>query len=174
MNKETLQKFYPVIIGFGLLVPVVSYFLFFAGSGNDKTAARDPTGPTAPPTKKGGFDDYPKKDDSVVVGGKSVTLQSLRDAAADTSGDSKNLVGVINTISDANDLYAMPQLITLLNNNDPYVRGRAGVAAQKILGADFGFKANMPEADRKKVGEIMRAQLQHIMAKMNNPEKSKR
>ena len=42
MHKETLHKFYPIIIGLGLLVPVVSYLIFFAGSGDSRPLARGP------------------------------------------------------------------------------------------------------------------------------------
>ena len=49
------------------------------------------------------------------------------------------------------DYRSVPALIELLDHPDPLVRGRAGAAITKIIGADMGYRANMPEAERKKM-----------------------
>jgi hypothetical protein len=54
------------------------------------------------------------------------------------------------------DYRSMPTLLDLLEHPDPAVRGAAGTAVQKILGADFGFRANAPEAERAKLIKEMR------------------
>jgi len=54
------------------------------------------------------------------------------------------------------DYRSMPTLLELLEHEDPEVRGRAGAAIQKILGADFGYRANLPESERAKIVEFIR------------------
>ena len=54
------------------------------------------------------------------------------------------------------DYRSMPSLLDLLEHEDSLVRGRAGAAVQKILGADFGFRANLPEDQRAKVIAVIR------------------
>ena len=54
------------------------------------------------------------------------------------------------------DYRSMPTLLDLLEHPDPAVRGAAGAAVQKILGADFGFRANAPEDERAKLIKEMR------------------
>ena len=50
---------------------------------------------------------------------------------------------------------AMPSLINALEDPNPTVRGRAGAAVRRILGVDFGFRANASLADRARaVAEI--------------------
>lgn len=54
------------------------------------------------------------------------------------------------------DYRSLPTLIDLLEDEDPNVRGRAGAAIQKILGADFGFRANLPKEEREKIIEFIK------------------
>jgi hypothetical protein len=54
------------------------------------------------------------------------------------------------------DYRSMPTLLDLLEHPDPEVRGAAGTAVQKILGADFGFRANAPEDERARLIQEMR------------------
>ena len=54
------------------------------------------------------------------------------------------------------DYRSMPTLMELLNHEDVMVRGRAGAAVTKILGVDVGYRAEMPEPERKKMIEAIR------------------
>lgn len=54
------------------------------------------------------------------------------------------------------DLASAPTVIALLEHPDPKVRGRAGAAVRKILGADFGFRANDPPEKRRKIVKIIK------------------
>lgn len=58
------------------------------------------------------------------------------------------------------DYRSMPVLIELLNDPDPLVRGQAGVAVQKILGADFGFRAELPESERQRIIKLIQQDYQ--------------
>jgi hypothetical protein len=174
MNRETLQKFYPVIIGLSVVALAASiYFSFFAGGSRNAN-------PEIKLDSPGGFSIYPPKDGSTIVDGKSVPLQTLRDVAASGSGDQKELVKAINALGDARDIHAAPQLLNLLEGKgdaDPkraYVRERAGVAMEKILGSDFHFSAKpgepdrmMSEPERKKIIESMRKRSELILAKLD-------
>lgn len=45
---------------------------------------------------------------------------------------------------------AMPSLVDALEDPDPLVRGRAGAAVRRILGVDFGFRADASPAARER------------------------
>jgi HEAT repeat protein len=47
------------------------------------------------------------------------------------------------------DSQSMPQLLAAMEDANAAVRGRAGVAVQRILGADFFFRANDPPEKRE-------------------------
>jgi HEAT repeat protein len=49
------------------------------------------------------------------------------------------------------DWDSMPELLTAMEDPDPYVRGQAGAAVAKILRLDMGFKANAPEDERARI-----------------------
>lgn len=65
------------------------------------------------------------------------------------------------------DYRSMPTLLKLLEHEDPVVRGRAGAAVQKILGADFGFRANASESERKKVIATIKQDYANSAARIN-------
>ena len=60
----------------------------------------------------------------------------------------------------------MPTLIELLDHHDPLDRGRAGAAITKIIGADMGYRANMPEAERKKMIEAIKFTYQQALPQL--------
>ena len=64
------------------------------------------------------------------------------------------------------DYRSVPSLIELLDHPDPLVRGRAGTAITKILGADVGYRANMPEAERKKMIEAIKFTYQESLPQL--------
>ncbi|HZZ74150.1 MAG TPA: HEAT repeat domain-containing protein [Pirellulales bacterium] len=170
MNREALQKYYPAIIGVGILAPLLLiYFTFFRVS--PVTPEHVGTPAQIPPTPKageGGFNRYPAKDASVEVQGKMVPLETLREEVT-TAPDQRSKVAAINLLGDNHDLHAAPMLLDLLTNDDPYVRGQSGAALTKILGADFHYRANMPEAQRKVTIEEMRRQAAKMIAHVENP-----
>ncbi|NQT38986.1 MAG: hypothetical protein HQ581_15925 [Planctomycetes bacterium] len=59
------------------------------------------------------------------------------------------------------DHRSLPTVIELLEHPDPTVRGRAGSAVRKILGADFGFRANDPIEKRQEIIAKIRADFVH-------------
>jgi hypothetical protein len=54
------------------------------------------------------------------------------------------------------DYRSLPTVIQLLEHPDPLVRGRAGAAVRKILGADFGFRANATEDERARIISLIK------------------
>ena len=54
------------------------------------------------------------------------------------------------------DYRSMPVVLELLEHPDPQVRGRAGAAARRIMGADFGYRANAPVQEREEIIAVMR------------------
>lgn len=65
------------------------------------------------------------------------------------------------------DYRSMPTLLDLLEHEDPIVRGRAGAAIQKILGADLGFRANAPDEERTRVIKLIRQDYENGMSRMH-------
>ena len=72
------------------------------------------------------------------------------------------------------DHRSMPTLLDLLEHEDPQVRGRAGAAIQKILGADFGYRANASEAERAKIIALIKQDYQNSTARINEFYKDQR
>ena len=65
------------------------------------------------------------------------------------------------------DYRSMPTLIELLEHEDPLVRGRAGAAVQKILGADFGYRANAPDEERRRIIEVIKSDYQQSVGRFS-------
>ena len=55
---------------------------------------------------------------------------------------------------------AMPSLVDALEDPDPLVRGRAGASVRRMLGVDFGFRANASLADRERAVRKIRSSWQ--------------
>lgn len=60
------------------------------------------------------------------------------------------VVPLLQATAKNRDHRSLPTLVQLLEHPDSEVRGQAGVAVRKILGADFGFRANDPPDKRAK------------------------
>jgi len=54
------------------------------------------------------------------------------------------------------DFESAEKLLDLMDDPSPQVRGRAGVALQRILGADYGFHAHDPPEKRRKIIAALR------------------
>lgn len=75
--------------------------------------------------------------------------------------DPEVLAPLVQATMKTRDHRSMPTLIELLEHPDPLVRGRAGAAIQKILGADFGYRANDPPQQRAKIVELIKQDYQN-------------
>ena len=64
------------------------------------------------------------------------------------------------------DYRSMPTLIELLNHDDPMVGGRGGAAITKSLGVDVGYRAELPEDQRKKMIEAIRMTYENSMPQL--------
>ena len=54
------------------------------------------------------------------------------------------------------DWSSIPVLLEICDDPNPLIRGRAGVALQRIIGADYQFRADDPPNKRQKAIETMR------------------
>ena len=91
----------------------------------------------------------------------SAARDELRQALR--QGDSVGVrAAAIQGLGVAYDYESVDDLFRALEDESPLIRGRAGVALQKMIGADVGYKANDPPAERaKKV-----AYLRHLWERM--------
>ena len=64
------------------------------------------------------------------------------------------------------DYRSMPTLLELLDHPEPLVRGRAGAAIQKIMGADYGFRANAPPEERAPLVAAIRTDYQMALPRL--------
>jgi hypothetical protein len=60
------------------------------------------------------------------------------------------------------DWQSIPRLFDLMEHPDPRIRGRAGAAAQELLGADYYWRANDPPDKRKRLLNLMRDQYERM------------
>ena len=74
-----------------------------------------------------------------------------------TESDSPQVRAVcIQSLGSAYDYESMPAILEALDDESQLVRGRAGVAASKMLGRDYGLRMGLPEAERERIVTLMR------------------
>ncbi len=66
------------------------------------------------------------------------------------------------------DYQSLPVLLRMMEDEDANVRGRAGAAVQRIMGADYGFRANMPADERARI--IAQIQSEIVLFRDRFPE----
>jgi len=74
-----------------------------------------------------------------------------------TGNDPAVLMPLVQGIAKQRDWRSIPRLFTLMEHDDPGVRGRAGAAVVTIMGADYGFRANDAPQVRRETLKNMRA-----------------
>ncbi len=70
-------------------------------------------------------------------------------AAAASSSNRLTRADAASRLGAMRDEQSMPLLIEAMEDPDPLVRGRSGVAVQKIMKADYYFRANDPPEKRR-------------------------
>lgn len=76
------------------------------------------------------------------------------------------LVQLAQGVAKQRDWRSLPRLFELMEHDDPLVRGRAGAAVATIMGADYGFRANAPPEERRKVLAFIRHTHQILLPKI--------
>jgi len=66
------------------------------------------------------------------------------------------LVPLVQSVQKARDWRSIPRLFELMEHPDPLIRGKAGAAASKIMGADYFFRANDPPEKRAEALALMK------------------
>lgn len=90
---------------------------------------------------------------------------SAGEALTNYRGDEREvLIPLIQAVQKARDWRALPRLFELMDSPDPWIRGKAGAAAGKILGADFGFRGNDSPEQRAKILDNMRKSFEGMEA----------
>lgn len=69
-------------------------------------------------------------------------------------------------LGERRDTQSMPALLQAMEDPDPQVRARAGVAVQKILHADFYFRADDPPEKREQALQRIRQHWEAWQAKL--------
>ncbi len=69
-------------------------------------------------------------------------------------------------LGERRDTQSMPELLRAMEDADPQVRARAGVAVQKILHADFFFRADDPPEKRREALKRIREHWEAWQAKL--------
>lgn len=71
--------------------------------------------------------------------------------------DPQVMVPLLQAAMKARTWQSLPRLFDLMEHPDARIRGKAGAAASKIMGADYGFHADDPPKDRARVLAKMKA-----------------
>ena len=69
------------------------------------------------------------------------------------------MVPLLQAAMKARTWQSLPQLFELMEHSDPRIRGKAGAAASRIMGADYYFRADDPPQQRAEVLTRMKAVL---------------
>jgi HEAT repeat protein len=71
----------------------------------------------------------------------------------------------IEALGNLGDMQSMPALLEAMDDADPQVRSRAGVAATRFLRADFHFRTEAPPAKRKAIIDQMRVAYDQLVVR---------
>ena len=157
MLKDQRVQF--AIIGVAVLFGVVMVIrsIFFSGDADPQAAvrARAAAAPEENRTAK------------LAVYDKSQAAE-MREML-NPSQPEKQRAAAAQRLGQIQDRESIDQLLDMLDDPSPIVRGRAAAAVTKILGAHFGFHANGPAKERKRIAGYMR-QAAEVMKK-NPPKK---
>lgn len=86
----------------------------------------------------------------------------LRKIVAESTS-SKARATAIQALGAYNDVESAPALFKAMEDDDPQVRGRAGVAVASIIGADYHFRADDPLPKRKAILGHMRQSYEKML-----------
>jgi len=73
------------------------------------------------------------------------------------------VVPLIQATQKARDWRSLPELFKLMEHPDPRIRGKAGAAAQEIMGADYFFRANDPPEKRAEKLAMMKESYRNLV-----------
>ena len=82
-------------------------------------------------------------------------LEQVRGMLGD-SHPSERRAAAAQRLGHLQDFQSIDQLLNMLDDPSPLVRGRAAVAVTKILGIHFGFRADAPAEERAEAVHAMR------------------
>jgi HEAT repeat protein len=96
----------------------------------------------------------------------TAAIGSLRRVLAESKSPGVRAIA-IQSLGTLGDLQSMPAFLDAMDDADPQVRSRAGVAATKLLHADFHFRTEDPPAKRKAIiGQMREAYDQLIVRRV--------
>jgi len=79
-----------------------------------------------------------------------VVIPDLRKVVAESTSP-RARAAAIQALGAFNDFESMPAILAALDDSDSLVRGRAGVAAANLIGADYHFRADDPAPKRRAI-----------------------
>lgn len=88
--------------------------------------------------------------------GKQARAQIRRAIEEYEDGEVEVLLPLIRAVQRAEAWRGLPRLFDLMESTDRRIRGRAGAAAQQLMGAAYGFAAGAAEPERAAVIARMR------------------
>ena len=77
------------------------------------------------------------------------------------------MVPLLQAAMKARTWRSLPRLFQLMEDPDPRIRGKAGAAARKIMGADYYFRADDPPKERAEALARMKAIYEHMKPDLN-------
>lgn len=89
----------------------------------------------------------------------AAALPQIQTAIKQHARDEPEVVApLIQAAMRAEDYQSLPELFDLMEHPDERIRGRAGAAVQRLMGADYGFRAKLSRAERSKIVAQIRSE----------------
>jgi hypothetical protein len=149
MQKEHI---YFGIIALGILAPVI-YFVTAFSSGEKL----DSPGVLEEKVLHGeSVDERVNAAQGLIQHGTAARKEVRRALAASRQNDPEVRAYLLQAAMGIKDWRSLPEMFAAMEDPDATIRGRGATAAVKIMGMDFGFRANDPPEKRKKILAEMR------------------
>ncbi len=144
MRKEHV---YYGIIALGVLAPLI-YLL----RGSASATKLDPPGVLVEKVLHGdSVDEQVSAAKGLILHGAAARKEIRRALAASHESDPQVRAYLLQAVTQAKDWRSLPEIFAAMEDPDAVVRGRAAAAAVKIMGKDYGFRANDPPEKRAKI-----------------------
>jgi len=172
------QYVYYAIIGVGALVGVIFLVGWMSGGGDSKKQLPpaeelekmilSSSDPEAQAAAARDLASYGERARPVIERTLREYQSQYLDGAASSGGDrpvsrAKAAGMLLQAAGKARAWRSMPEIFKAMESPDPFIRGRAGAAARKIMGAAFYFRANDPPEKRAATIKQMRAMYQQML-----------
>jgi hypothetical protein len=92
----------------------------------------------------------------MIVHGRAARPEIRRVVESYKGNDPEVIIPLVQATAKANNYQSIPRLFELMEHPDVRIRGKAGAAVRKMMGADYGFRATDSKQKREEKLNMMR------------------